>query len=110
MFFSDKVNTNVSNAALVSKLQPTTDLEKEVEMLLTAGGSSEAAVAEKEMEELKSKVRDHDRVMLLPCRDPLALAHSCMRACPHTTHWQYVIPVATEAKLYRGTYFSLVGH
>lgn len=33
-----------------------TDMEKEVEMLLTAGGASEAGLAEKEMEELKSKV------------------------------------------------------
>ena len=31
-------------------------MEKEVEMLLTAGGASEAGLAEKEMEELKSKV------------------------------------------------------
>lgn len=47
---------NMSNAALASNLEASTALEKEVEMLLTAGGASEAGLAEKEMEELKSKV------------------------------------------------------
>lgn len=47
---------NLSNAALASKLEPSTGLEKEVEMLLTAGGACEAGLAEKELEELKSKV------------------------------------------------------
>lgn len=61
MPFSDlreqkKTKTNLSNAALASKMDPTTDMEKEVEMLLTAGGASETGLAEKEMEELKSKV------------------------------------------------------
>lgn len=51
-----KTKTNLSNAALASKMEPTTDMEKEVEMLLTAGGASEAGLAEKEMAELKSKV------------------------------------------------------
>lgn len=41
---------------MASKMQPTTDMEKEVEMLLTAGGATEASLADKEMEELKSKV------------------------------------------------------
>eukprot|EP00752_Nemacystus_decipiens_P002427 g2286.t1 len=53
--FSPAVKTNLSNAALASKMQPTTDMEKEVEMLLTAGGATESGLAEKEMEELKSK-------------------------------------------------------
>lgn len=58
LFFFAQVKTNLSNAALASKMQPTTDMEKEVEMLLTAGGATEeAGLAEKEMEELKSKVR-----------------------------------------------------
>ena len=47
---------NLSNASLASKLEATTDLEREVEMLLTAGGASEAGLAEKEMEELQAKV------------------------------------------------------
>lgn len=55
-YHKKKVKTNLSNASLASKLEATTDMEKEVEMLLTAGGASEASLAEKEMEELKSKV------------------------------------------------------
>lgn len=51
-----QVKTNVSNASLASKMEATTDMEREVEMLLTAGGASEAGLAEAEMEELKSKV------------------------------------------------------
>ncbi|CAB1097096.1 unnamed protein product [Ectocarpus sp. CCAP 1310/34] len=53
--FAPTVKTNLSNAALASKMEATTDMEKEVEMLLTAGGASEAGLAENEMEELKSK-------------------------------------------------------
>ncbi|CAM9978280.1 unnamed protein product [Ectocarpus sp. 4 AP-2014] len=53
--FAPAVKTNLSNAALASKMEATTDMEKEVEMLLTAGGASEAGLAENEMEELKSK-------------------------------------------------------
>lgn len=51
------MKTNLSNAALASKMKPTTDMEREVEMLLTAGGATEEGLAEKEMEELKAKVR-----------------------------------------------------
>ncbi|CAN0023932.1 unnamed protein product, partial [Ectocarpus fasciculatus] len=53
--FAPAVKTNLSNAALAAKMEATTDMEKEVEMLLTAGGASEAGLAENEMEELKSK-------------------------------------------------------
>lgn len=56
LFFFCQVRTNLSNAAMASKMQPTTDMEKEVEMLLTAGGATEAGLAEQEMEELKPKV------------------------------------------------------
>lgn len=58
----EQVKTNLSNAALASKMEATTDMEKEVEMLLTAGGASEAGLAENEMEELKSKVYFHGTV------------------------------------------------
>lgn len=50
------MKNNLSNAALASKMEPTTDMEREVEMLLTAGGATEEGLAEKEMEELKAKV------------------------------------------------------
>lgn len=56
------MRTNLSNAALASKMQPTTDMEKEVEMLLTAGGATEIGLADKEMEELKSKVANESDV------------------------------------------------
>jgi len=42
-------------------MEPTTDMEREVEMLLTAGGATEEGLAEKEMEELKAKVRPKDQ-------------------------------------------------
>lgn len=60
------MKTNLSNAALASKMQPTTDMEKEVEMLLTAGGATEAGLAETEMEELKSKVKSTRRSQQKP--------------------------------------------
>lgn len=52
-----KVKANLSNASMASKMEATTDLEREVEMLLTAGGASEANLAEREKEELQAKVR-----------------------------------------------------
>lgn len=43
---------------MASKLKPTTDMEREVELLLTAGGALEANVAEREREELQAKARE----------------------------------------------------
>lgn len=53
--FTTSVKANLSNASMASKMEATTDLEREVEMLLTAGGASEANLAEREKEELQAK-------------------------------------------------------
>lgn len=53
---SQQVKSNISNASLASSHRASTAMEKEVEMLLNAGGTSEKGLMEKEAKELEAKV------------------------------------------------------
>lgn len=66
-------------------------MEKEVEMLLTAGGASEAGLVEKEMEELKSKV-----AFSILSFTPLLL----LQSSTHTPSKQFVSCVEYYCKMY----------
>lgn len=104
---------NLSNAALVSTMEASTELEKEVEMLLNAGGASEAGLAKKEMEELKSKVpgcgprpggrRDLRYILTLPLT--LLLDHASPGIpCVHFTWIEFLETAEVSACLFSGAH------